>query len=193
MGEAVGGVAEVFVGNRAERDAAATEQYLAAVGQYGAEFARGGRRTLRGFVNGLNRLPRPLMTVGTLGLFVYAMAAPAGFAIRMEGLALVPSCSGGCSAPSYRSTSGRANYTTSAIARGRCCRGSSPARVAQLNAFVSAPMEPLDPDPAQASAVAAPSVAAPRPLASLAAGPVAPEGSGTKYNAAVEEWRSRRA
>ena len=90
VGEAVGGVAEVFIGNRAERDAGAAEQYLAALGQYGAEFARAGVGRFDGFVNGLNRLPRPLMTVGTLGLFVYAMAAPAGFAIRMQGLALVP-------------------------------------------------------------------------------------------------------
>ena len=34
VGEAVGGVAEVFVGNRAARDEAASQQYLAAVGAY---------------------------------------------------------------------------------------------------------------------------------------------------------------
>ena len=42
------------------------------------------------FVNALNRLPRPLLALGTLGLFVYAMAEPAGFSVRMQGLALVP-------------------------------------------------------------------------------------------------------
>ncbi len=41
-------------------------------------------------MNGLNRLPRPLLTMGTLALFVYAMAAPVGFSRRMEGLQLVP-------------------------------------------------------------------------------------------------------
>lgn len=42
------------------------------------------------FVNGLNRLPRPMLALGTLGLFVYAMAEPVGFAARMQGLAHVP-------------------------------------------------------------------------------------------------------
>ncbi len=41
-------------------------------------------------VNGLNRLPRPLLALGTLCLFVYAMADPDGFGVRMAALALVP-------------------------------------------------------------------------------------------------------
>jgi hypothetical protein len=41
-------------------------------------------------VNGLNRLPRPLLALGTLALFVYAMADPDGFARRMQALATVP-------------------------------------------------------------------------------------------------------
>ncbi len=90
VGEAVGGVAEVFVGNQAKRDDIASQQYLAAVGELGAEFANKGSSRFDGFVDGLNRLPRPLLALGTLGLFVYAMAAPAGFSTRMQGLALVP-------------------------------------------------------------------------------------------------------
>ena len=43
-----------------------------------------------GFVNGLNRLPRPLLALSTLGLFAYAMAEPTGFGTRMQSLALVP-------------------------------------------------------------------------------------------------------
>ena len=31
-----------------------------------------------------------MLALGTLGLFVYAMLAPAGFSLRMQGLALVP-------------------------------------------------------------------------------------------------------
>ncbi len=91
VGAAVGGVAEVFVGNRAERDAADHGRFTTVLGQYGAEFAtagRGGR--FDRFVNALNRLPRPLMTIGTLGLFVYAMVEPVGFGLRMRGLELVP-------------------------------------------------------------------------------------------------------
>ena len=86
----MGGVAEVFVGNRAERDADAGRQALSALGEFGAEFARAPAGRWDGFVNGLNRLPRPMLALGTLGLFAYAMAAPAGFSTRMQGLQLVP-------------------------------------------------------------------------------------------------------
>ena len=41
-------------------------------------------------MNALNRLPRPLLALGTPGLLVYAMADPEGFSIRMRALALVP-------------------------------------------------------------------------------------------------------
>jgi hypothetical protein len=90
IGEAVGGVAEVFVGNRAEREAGESRAAVAAVTEFGAEFARVPSGLFDGFVDGLNRLPRPLLTLGTLGLFVYAMAAPAGFEVRMHGLDAVP-------------------------------------------------------------------------------------------------------
>lgn len=90
VGETVGGVAEVFVGNQAEREAAAAAQVAGAVGQFSAEFAHPGGGRFDGFVNGLNRLPRPLLALSTIGLFVYAMAAPTGFSLRMRGLALVP-------------------------------------------------------------------------------------------------------
>ena len=43
-----------------------------------------------GFVNGLNRLPRPLLALGTLALFGYAMSDPVGFSIRMQALGHVP-------------------------------------------------------------------------------------------------------
>ena len=89
-GEAVGGVAEVFVGNAAARDAAAEARIANALTQLEGEFASAGGRGFDRFVNALNRLPRPLMTIGTLGLFAYAMAEPIGFAARMEGLNLIP-------------------------------------------------------------------------------------------------------
>jgi Holin of 3TMs, for gene-transfer release len=90
VGEAVGGMAEVFVGNRAEREAAANEAFIETVGQFGAEFQHAPNGAFDRFVDGLNRLPRPTLALSTLGLFVYAMAEPAGFSVRMEGLALVP-------------------------------------------------------------------------------------------------------
>ncbi|HKL69279.1 holin family protein [Salibaculum sp.] len=42
------------------------------------------------FMNGLNRLPRPLLAFGTIGLFVVAMVDPLWFASRMQGIAVVP-------------------------------------------------------------------------------------------------------
>lgn len=41
-------------------------------------------------VDGLNRLPRPAMALGSMGLFSYAMVDPAGFALRMDGLDHIP-------------------------------------------------------------------------------------------------------
>lgn len=90
IGAAVGGVAEVFVGNAAERDAAAHAERQSSVEQFRGEFVDAGGTGFDGFVDGLNRLPRPLLALGTLGLFVYSMTEPAGFGRRMEGLALVP-------------------------------------------------------------------------------------------------------
>lgn len=89
-GKAVGGVAEVFVGNRAAREAAAHAQVVASLNQYGAEFAQAKSGRFDRFMNGLNRLPRPILVIGTIGLFVFAMVEPSGFSRRMEGLELVP-------------------------------------------------------------------------------------------------------
>jgi hypothetical protein len=58
--------------------------------QHGTEFQYGRLGLFDSVMNGLNRLPRPMLALGTLGLFVFAMLDPAGFAPRMEGLALVP-------------------------------------------------------------------------------------------------------
>lgn len=41
-------------------------------------------------IDALNRLPRPMMTIGTVAVFAYAMADPAGFAARMQGLEEMP-------------------------------------------------------------------------------------------------------
>ena len=41
-------------------------------------------------MDGVNRLPRPMLALGTLGLMVAAMVDPLWFAARMQGVALVP-------------------------------------------------------------------------------------------------------
>lgn len=66
------------------------DAFAAAQEAHAAEFAHARPGWFDAFVNGLNRLPRPMLALGTLGLFVYAMADPAGFGVRMRGLAEVP-------------------------------------------------------------------------------------------------------
>jgi len=82
--------AEVFWGNaeaQAMRDAALRS---AALSQFGAEFAVPRRGWFDRLMDGLNRLPRPALALGTLGLFVSAMVDPVWFSTRMQGIALVP-------------------------------------------------------------------------------------------------------
>ncbi len=90
LGQAATGVAEVFVPNATQKAKAAQEAYMAALGQYGSEFRFVRPGLFDRVVNGLNRLPRPLLAFGTMGLFVYAMVDPEGFGRRMVGLNLVP-------------------------------------------------------------------------------------------------------
>ncbi|SDY55062.1 holin family protein [Citreimonas salinaria] len=82
--------AEVFRVNAEKQSGRVHEAGNAALAQFAAEF--GGTRTtwFDGFVDGLNRLPRPLMAFGTIGLFAAAMADPVWFAARMVALQQVP-------------------------------------------------------------------------------------------------------
>lgn len=61
-----------------------------AMEQYGAEFVVPRKGWFDQFMDGVNRLPRPALALGTLGLFVSAMVAPLWFSERMQGIALVP-------------------------------------------------------------------------------------------------------
>jgi holin (3TMs family) len=90
LGRAARGVAEVFLPNATDGQRLGAEAQKAALEQLGGEFALDRRGLFDRFVDGLNRLPRPMLAMGTLGLFVYAMVDPLGFAARMGGLAYVP-------------------------------------------------------------------------------------------------------
>ena len=81
---------EVFRPNAeaaAVRDAA---QSAAALSQFAAEFVQPRRGLFDRFVDALNRLPRPALALGTLGLFISALVDPVWFAQRMQGVALIP-------------------------------------------------------------------------------------------------------
>lgn len=81
---------EAFRENAEGRAARAATQRSEALAQFAAEMARARRGGWDRFIDGLNRLPRPMMAFGTLGLIGAAMADPAWFSARMQGLALVP-------------------------------------------------------------------------------------------------------
>lgn len=90
VGSAVESVAEVFTVNKTKAELAAREQTMASLNQYSAEFNNAGQGWFDSFINGINRLPRPIMALGTVGLFVFAMVNPEHFAGRMQGLAYIP-------------------------------------------------------------------------------------------------------
>lgn len=90
VGDAVGRMAEVFVPNATKQAQSAADAYRAALDEYGAEFQYATPGFFDRLVNGLNRLPRPFLAFGTLGLFTYAMIDPLKFAQRMVGLGYVP-------------------------------------------------------------------------------------------------------
>lgn len=88
--QAAGTMAEVFTPNATRRMELDEEAYARAITQHQAEFQLAPSNWFDAVVNAMNRLPRPMLTLGTMGLFVYAMAEPVGFSQRMDGLALVP-------------------------------------------------------------------------------------------------------
>lgn len=90
LGEAAKGVAEVFVPSATKRMEYSAEVQMAALRQLGEEYQHPALSWFDRLVNGLNRLPRPFLAFGTIGLFVYAMIDPQAFAFRMVGLNAVP-------------------------------------------------------------------------------------------------------
>jgi len=90
IGNTVGKVAEVFVPNKTKAQAQDHMRAMGAQAQFSAEFQHLRTGWFDRFVDGLNRLPRPVMALGTVGLFCFAMIDPASFAIRMQGLDYVP-------------------------------------------------------------------------------------------------------
>jgi Holin of 3TMs, for gene-transfer release len=90
LGQAAKGVAEVFTPSATRKMELSAEAQMAALRQLGEEYGHPALGWFDRMVNGLNRLPRPMLAFGTLGLFVYAMVDPTNFAGRMVGLNAVP-------------------------------------------------------------------------------------------------------
>lgn len=83
-------VAEVFTASKTKQLELSAAAQSAALTQMGAEFTSAGNTWFDSAINGLNRLPRPFLALGTVGLFVYAMVDPVSFSTRMLGLNAVP-------------------------------------------------------------------------------------------------------
>lgn len=81
---------EVFRANAEEEAARGQELRIEALGQFGREFESKNEGIFNRAMDGVNRLPRPALAIGTLGLFISAMVDPIWFAARMQGIALVP-------------------------------------------------------------------------------------------------------
>ena len=81
---------EIFRENAEKGAERGSETQAQAMEQYGAEFSRPGQGWFDRAMDGLNRLPRPMLALGTLGLFISAMVDPIWFSERMQGVALVP-------------------------------------------------------------------------------------------------------
>ncbi|MDT0683722.1 holin family protein [Roseicyclus sp. F158] len=81
---------EVFRENAEAGAARDADRAEAALAQFAAEFSAPRQSVFDRVIDGLNRLPRPALALGTLGLFVSAMVDPVWFAERMQGIALVP-------------------------------------------------------------------------------------------------------
>lgn len=90
IGKAAKEVAEVFVPNQSAAQEFEHLEHEAALKQYGHEYRLVQEGWFNQFVNGMNRLPRPVLALGTVGLFVFAMLDPKAFAQRMIGLDTVP-------------------------------------------------------------------------------------------------------
>ncbi|MFP7672783.1 holin family protein [Marivita sp. S0852] len=82
--------AEVFRPNAEAQSVRDHTRHAAALRQFGHEFLQPKRGGFDRFMDGLNRVPRPALALGTLGLFISAMVDPVWFAARMAGIALVP-------------------------------------------------------------------------------------------------------
>lgn len=89
-GNVIRETAEVFRVNAEAADQRGVDAQRNALDQMAQEFQQANRGPFDRFIDGLNRVPRPAMALGTLGLFVAAMVDPLWFGERMAGLALVP-------------------------------------------------------------------------------------------------------
>lgn len=88
---ALDGILARFVRDKDALEAHRHAETIQQQATYAAEFApRANRTWWDSFVDGLNRLPRPLMAFAVIGLMAWAPIDPVGFSAAMGAYALVP-------------------------------------------------------------------------------------------------------
>mgnify|MGYP001610983753 CR=1 FL=1 len=94
LGATAQGVARgvaTFTGDQVQREASVHDEQIAVMGQQASEFQyRGNRNWFDSLIDGINRLPRPVIAFGTIGLFVWCIVDPAEFTIAMLALGVMP-------------------------------------------------------------------------------------------------------
>jgi len=89
--DGVGGIINKVWGSKQERDQQSFELNAANQNEYAAEFQfRQNRTAWDSFIDGLNRLPRPVMALGVIALFVWCVADPVAFSVSIQALGLIP-------------------------------------------------------------------------------------------------------
>jgi len=90
--EAGDGIVKTIWGSKQERDAGDQAEQMSVQAAFAAQMMpRDNRTWWDSLIDGINRLPRPVMTFGIVGLFWYCLANPVDFSASMTGLALMPS------------------------------------------------------------------------------------------------------
>lgn len=93
--KAIGGLftsAKTVTGDKSATEVAAANENAAVQEAFSKEFSysAANRTALDAFVDGLNRLPRPIFALGTIALFVWCAIDPPAFAVAMTSMALIP-------------------------------------------------------------------------------------------------------
>lgn len=94
IGQTVQGVSRgiaTFTGDKVQREASVHDEQMTAMNQMASEFQyRGDRTWFDSLIDGLNRLPRPVIAFGTIGLFVWCIVDPSEFTVAMLALGVMP-------------------------------------------------------------------------------------------------------
>ena len=86
-------LAQVFVPNKTERESNIHDEQMSVEDTLAAEASaqqRESRTTWDSFIDGLNRLPRPIIALGVLAVFVWCPLDPVAFSKAMTAYQLVP-------------------------------------------------------------------------------------------------------